>query len=43
MMKLDGSDRAEELEEMRFGIGVHADEDDQRDEAIVSDDFSLLQ
>ncbi|KAF2552175.1 hypothetical protein F2Q70_00011637 [Brassica cretica] len=40
---MGGSDRAKELEEMWLGIGVHADDDDERDESVVSRDFGLLQ
>lgn len=28
---------------MGFGLGVHADDDDQRNETIVCDDLGLLQ
>ncbi|CAH8390330.1 unnamed protein product [Eruca vesicaria subsp. sativa] len=38
-----GSDRAKELEEMGLWIGVHADDDDERDESVVSGDFGLLE
>ncbi|KAF3579645.1 hypothetical protein DY000_02033865 [Brassica cretica] len=43
MLQIGGSDRAKELEEMWLRIGVHADDDDERDEAVVSRDFGLLQ
>lgn len=36
------SDGAEELGEVGFGLRVHADDDDQRNEAVVSDDLGLL-
>ncbi|KAF2565860.1 hypothetical protein F2Q68_00027040 [Brassica cretica] len=34
---------AKEMEEMRLGIEVHADDDDERDESVASCDFGLLQ
>ncbi|KAL0725047.1 hypothetical protein Bca4012_039646 [Brassica carinata] len=40
MLQIDG---AKELEEMGLGIGVHADDDDERDESVVSGDFGLLE
>ncbi|CAL5439211.1 unnamed protein product [Camellia sinensis] len=36
------SDRAEELRERGLGVGIHADDDDEWDEAIVCDDLGLL-
>lgn len=40
--KLRGSDGAEELIKLGLGVRVHADDDDKRNEPIVSDDFSLF-
>lgn len=40
--KLRRSHGAEELIELGLGVRVHADDDDKRNEAIVSDDFSLF-
>ncbi|CAN6934237.1 unnamed protein product [Brassica oleracea] len=40
---IGGSDRAKELEEMGLWIGVHADDDDERNESVVSGDFGLLE
>lgn len=31
------------MEKIRFWIGIHADDDDERDEAIVSRDLGFLQ
>lgn len=36
------SDGAEELREVGFGIGVHADDDDEGYKAVVGDDLRLL-
>ena len=36
------SDGAEELREVGLGIGVHADDDDERYKAVVGDDLRLL-
>ncbi|CAF2058151.1 unnamed protein product [Brassica napus] len=41
--EIGGSDRAKELEEMGLWIGVHADDDDERNESVVSGDFGLLE
>ncbi|KAF2594116.1 hypothetical protein F2Q70_00043749 [Brassica cretica] len=40
---IGGSDRAKELEEMGLWIGVHADDNDERNESVVSGDFGLLE
>ena len=42
MDKNNRSDGAEELIEMGLGFGVHANDDDQWNEAIVGDDLGLF-